>query len=360
MNNWAIETEELIKKFPRRATPSERSSQSDEASEQAKEPAQSSRRWPLGRKPKEPAAEFVAVNGVSLQIKQGEVFGLLGPNGAGKSTTIRMLCTLLEPTSGAARVNGFDVVRQSTQVRQSLGTVLAGERSIYWKLTARENLEYFAALYHIPPKLVQRRVNDLLARMELTARADELVEKYSTGMKQRVAIARSLLARPPILLLDEPTLGLDPQAARRVRELVKELQAEGHTILLTTHYMEEADQLSERIGIIDQGKVIALGTPAELKRRIAQQDAIRLEVAGWHVEMADALRQLPTVENVMPRYTGADSLWEVNLLAANSRAVLPGIIDRLNTNGTHVVNLNVVQPTLEDVFIHLTGKALRD
>jgi ABC-2 type transport system ATP-binding protein len=251
-------------------------------------------------------------------------------------------------------------VKQSTQVRQSLGTVLAGERSIYWKLTARENLEYFAALYHIPPKVAQPRIAELLERMELTGRANDLVEKYSTGMKQRVAIARALLARPPILLLDEPTLGLDPQAARRVRELVKELRAEGHTILLTTHYMEEADQLSDRIGIIDLGQVIALGTPAELKRRISQQDAIRLEVAGWRAEMVESLRQLPTVENVTPRYTGADSLWEVNLLAANSRAVLPGIIDRLNTNGTRVVNMNVVQPSLEDVFIHLTGKALRD
>src|SRR5512136_1509433 len=124
--------------------------------------------------------------------------------------------------------------------------------------------------------------------------------------------------------------------------------------------MEEADQLSDRIGIIDQGKVIALGTSAELKRQIVQKDAIRMEVAGWRTQMAESLRQLPTVENVMPRYTGADSLWEVNLLAANSRAALPGIIDRLNINGTHVVNLNIVQPTLEDVFIHLTGKALRD
>jgi ABC-2 type transport system ATP-binding protein len=358
MNHWAIEAEQLIKKFPQRAAPAAPASNNGEEAKSAA-PAEPRSRRLFGRK-KEPAAWFTAVDGVDLRIEQGEVFGLLGPNGAGKSTTIRMLCTLLEPTSGTARVNGFDVVKQSTQVRQSLGTVLAGERSIYWKLTARENLEYFAALFHIPPKAAQPRIDELLARMELTSRADDLVEKYSTGMKQRVAIARALLARPPILLLDEPTLGLDPQAARRVRELVKELKVEGHTILLTTHYMEEADQLSDRIGIIDTGKVIALGTPTELKRRISQQDAIRLEVAGWHAEMAESLRQLPTVENVVPRYTGADSLWEVNLLAANSRAVLPGIIDRLNTNGTRVVNMNVVQPSLEDVFIHLTGKALRD
>jgi len=359
MNDWAIEAEQLIKKFPRRAAPTT-TTPSDNADEvKPTASAEPRSRWSFGRK-KQPTAWFTAVDGVDLHIQRGEVFGLLGPNGAGKSTTIRMLCTLLEPTGGTAHVNGFDVVKQSNQVRQSLGTVLAGERSIYWKLTARENLEYFAALFHIPAEVAHYRIDELLERMELTNRANDLVEKYSTGMKQRVAIARALLARPPILLLDEPTLGLDPQAARRVRELVKELKAEGHTILLTTHYMEEADQLSDRIGIIDTGKVIALGTPAELKRRISQQDAIRLEVAGWHAEMAESLRQLPTVENVTPRYTGADSLWEVNLLAANSRAVLPGIIDRLNTNGTRVVNMNVVQPTLEDVFINLTGKALRD
>lgn len=360
MNDWAIEAEQLIKRFPRRAAPNSAAAvDGNTGDEKPAAPSKSRNRWTIKRK-KEPTALFTAVDGVDLRIQRGEVFGLLGPNGAGKSTTIRMLCTLLEPTSGTARVNGFDIVKQSNQVRQSLGTVLAGERSTYWKLTACENLEYFAALFHIPADVARQRIDELLERMELTNRSNELVEKYSTGMRQRVAIARALLAQPPILLLDEPTLGLDPQAARRVRELVKELKAEGHTILLTTHYMEEADQLSDRIGIIDQGKVIALGTPAELKRRISQQDAIRLEVAGWHAEMAESLRQLPTVENVTPRYTGADSLWEVNLLAANSRAVLPGIIDRLNTNGTRVVNMNVVQPTLEDVFIHLTGKALRD
>jgi ABC-2 type transport system ATP-binding protein len=274
MNNWAIEAEQLIKRFPRRATPNTATGgNGDETTPPA--PSEPRSRWPFGRK-KEPVAWFTAVDGVDLHIQQGEVFGLLGPNGAGKSTTIRMLCTLLEPTSGAARVNGFDVVKQSNQVRQSLGTVLAGERSIYWKLTARENLEYFAALFHIPTEVARRRIDELLDRMELTNRADDLVEKYSTGMKQRVAIARALLAQPPIMLLDEPTLGLDPQAARRVRELVKELKAEGHTILLTTHYMEEADQLSDRIGIIDQGKVIALGTPAELKRAFHNKT-----LSGW-------------------------------------------------------------------------------
>ncbi len=350
MSGWAVEAENLVKKFPQNKPTN--GNGAGEAGGKKQRP------WPFGPRPA--PTWFTAVDGVSLQIPKGEVFGLLGPNGAGKSTTIRMLCTLLEPTSGMARVAGYDVIREAGKVRQNLGTVLAGERSIYWKLTGRENLEYFAALYHIPPEAARRRVDDLLERMELTARADDLVEKYSTGMKQRIVLARALLARPPILLLDEPTLGLDPQAARRVRELVKELQAEGHTVLLTTHYMEEADQLSDRIGIIDQGRIIALDTPAGLKQQIGQKDAIKLEVAGWRSEMGGALQQLSGVERLATHYLGTDSLWEVSLHTDDSRAVLPGVIERLGREGARVVNLNIAQPTLEDVFIHLTGKALRD
>lgn len=353
MTQWAIEAENLVKKFIRR-----KGSDKGAAISVDCEPGGKWSFWPLRRR--RTPSWFTAVNGVSLQIKRGEVFGLLGPNGAGKTTTIRMLCTLLEPTSGTARVNDFDIIKDANRVRQSLGTVLAGERSIYWKLTARENLEYFAALYHVPPNSARERVKELLERMELNERADELVEKYSTGMKQRVAISRALLARPPILLLDEPTLGLDPQAARKVRQLIEELRDEGHTILLTTHYMEEADLLSDRIGIIDQGKIIALDTPANLKQRIRQKDVIRLEVIGWKPDMIQALNSLAGVENLTTRKSQLDSTWEVNLHTDNSRRILPGLIERVNQNGTRLVNLNILQPTLEDVFIHLTGKALRD
>jgi ABC-2 type transport system ATP-binding protein len=279
MSDFAIEASQLVKKFPARqgtgtpSLPSPLPAPYGDATqgEGSKGDGNGKKRgrWPFAKK--EPKPMFTAVNGVDLQIQRGEIFGLLGPNGAGKSTTIRMLCTLLEPTSGTARVNGFDIVKQANDVRRSLGTLLAGERSIYWKLSGRENLEYFAALYHIPQSIAKKRVEELIERMELTDRANELVEKYSTGMRQRVAIAKALLARPPILLLDEPTLGLDPQAARRLRELIAELKQEGHTILLTTHYMEEADQLSDRIGIIDSGKVIALDTPEGLKHRIEQK-----------------------------------------------------------------------------------------
>jgi ABC-2 type transport system ATP-binding protein len=348
MNDFAIEARQLVKKFPARAGTGDKTSA----------PTPQRKRGFFARK--EPKTMFTAVNGVDLQIERGEIFGLLGPNGAGKSTTIRMLCTLLEPTSGTAQVNGYDIVKQANDVRRSLGTVLAGERSIYWKLTGRENLEYFAALYHIPPAIAKKRVEELIERMEIKDRANELVEKYSTGMRQRIAIAKALLARPPILLLDEPTLGLDPQAARRVRELVSELKQEGHTILLTTHYMEEADQLSDRIGIIDTGKVIALDTPEALKRRIEQQEIIRLELTGWHEEIADKLKSIAGIEHITTHQQGEADLWEVNLHAQNSRTAIPRIVEHISGNGTRLVNMNVVKPSLEDVFIQLTGKALRD
>jgi ABC-2 type transport system ATP-binding protein len=353
MSDVAIEARQLIKKFPARA-----GSGNDKKTEATPTPGGKQFR----RFFRKPAAKsmFTAVNGVDLEIQRGEIFGLLGPNGAGKSTTIRMLCTLLEPTSGTARVNGFDVVKQANEVRRNLGTVLAGERSIYWKLSGRENLEYFAALYHIPPAVAKKRVDELIERMEMGDRSNELVEKYSTGMRQRIAIAKALLARPPILLLDEPTLGLDPQAARRLRELIAQLKQEGHTILLTTHYMEEADQLSDRIGIIDQGKVIALDTPDNLKRRIDQMEVIRLELSGWHDELLEPLKDIPGVENLSTHRKAEADLWEVNMHTRNSRSALPRIVECISGNGTQLVNMNILKPSLEDVFIHLTGKALRD
>jgi ABC-2 type transport system ATP-binding protein len=304
--------------------------------------------------------DVVAVAGVSFCVRAGEIFGLLGPNGAGKSTTIRMLCTLLEPTGGSARIAGYDVVREADMVRRCLGAVLTGERSIYWKLTGRENLAYFAALYHLPPAVARRRIQELLERLEIAQRADEYVERYSSGMKQRIAIAKALLANPPVLLLDEPTIGLDPQAARTLRALILELKRDGHTILLTTHYMEEADLLCDRIGIVDHGTIIALDTPAALKRSIEQPDIVQVEIEGSDVALVDALRDLPGAQHVAWHDRAVDGAWSITLQTADSRSVLPALFERIGAASGRIRNVTVAQPSLEDVFIAHTGKRLRE
>lgn len=343
MSNNIIEVRELSKRFPKKKT--------------KKEAGFWSNLLPL---PSRSTEWLNAVDNINLDIKEGEIFGLLGPNGAGKTTTIRMLCTLLEPTGGAARINGYDLSRQANLVRQSLGAVLTGERSIYWKLTGRENLEYFAALYHIPRAVAKKRIEELLDRLELSNRADEYVERYSSGMKQRVAIAKALLANPPVLLLDEPTIGLDPQSARNLRELILEIKREGRTILLTTHYMEEADQLCDRIGIVDLGKIIALDTPTTLKKSINQLDIMHLEVEKFDPVLTEPLNQLPTVQHVISHHLGTDSAWSLALHTSDSGGILPEVIALVGSKSGRIKHLQVTQPTLEDVFILLTGKQLRD
>lgn len=316
------------------------------------------RKWlPFGKRISE---TYNAVNGINFTIHEGEIFGLLGPNGAGKTTTIRMLSTLLQPSGGSAKLNGYDVATQPTQVRQNLGAVLTGERSIYWKLTGRENLEYFAALYHIPPAIAKKRVNELLERLGLANRADEAVERYSSGMKQRIAIAKALLANPPIVLLDEPTIGLDPQSARNLRELIAEIRAEGRTVLLTTHYMEEADLLCDRVGIIDLGKIIALDTPANLKQSIKQLDVVQLEIDEYTPAITAMLEQFPEIQHIGAHYNDADRVWSLKLHTNESRSLLPRLLEQINAVAGQIRHLTIKQPSLEDVFITLTGKQLRD
>ena len=306
-------------------------------------------------------SEIAAVDHIDLRIRRGELFGLLGPNGAGKTTTIRMLCTLLEPTEGVARVWGYDVLRHPAEVLRHLGVVLTGERSVYWKLTGRENLEYFAALYHVRPQIARLRIAELLERVELAERADDLVERYSTGMRQRLALIKAMIHDPPILLLDEPTTGLDPQAARNIRDLIRHLyRVEGKTIVLTTHHMEEADQLCERVGIIDHGRIIALDSPQALKRSLGQGRVLRLELDRVDDEVAPVLRTLPGVSQVTVHQPSQDGNWEVTLQLADVREALPRAVDAMSRRGIQLRHLQLIEPSLEDVFIALTGRRLRD
>ena len=321
------------------------------------------RRTLLQRLRREPdrRERFRAVDGVDLRVERGEIFGVLGPNGAGKTTTMKMLATLLEPTAGSARILGLDVVRQAREVRRRMGAVLSDGRSLYWKLTARENLEYFAALYHVPSGEQRDRIDRVLAAVKLDDRADDYVERYSTGMRQRLVLARALLPDPELLLLDEPTVGLDPQSARDLRDRVRELQGQGRTVLLTTHYMEEADQLCDRIAIVDHGRIVALDTPAGLKRTIGATEVVHLEVAGRDDTPLDGglLRRLER-EGQVAHQEHRDGTLAVTVHSKSARDFVPAAFDAARAEGATILHVEVVPVTLEDVFISLTGRALRE
>lgn len=303
-----------------------------------------------------------AVDNLDLAIDESEIFGLLGPNGAGKTTTIKMLCTIIEPTSGSATVAGLDVVKEADKAREQIGAVLEGERALYWKLTGRENLEFYSTLYHVPPEITKGRVQELLDFVGLTDWADEAVEKYSKGMKQRLTMMKALVHNPPILLLDEPTLGLDPVGAREIRKKILDMKKEGHTILLTTHYMQEADELCDRVGIIDQGKLIALGTPKELKDGLKKNDIIELELSGFSEGRFEDLKRVAgsidwIVHTWIDHVVGSAY---VKLQTPDGRRVLPDVVRRSTELGMKVEYVKFSEPSLEDVFVNLTGRKLSE
>ncbi len=285
--------------------------------------------------------DVVALDGVSMDIDEGEIHGLLGPNGAGKTTLVKVLSTVLLPTSGSASVLGHDVVRETKAVRRIIGVVLGGDRGLYWRLTGRQNLEYWAALYNVPASTARRRVSDLLESVGLSDRADHLVEGYSRGMKQRLHLARGLVADPRVIFLDEPTAGMDPIASREFRRLVETLRSEGRTVLLTTHDMAEAEAVCDRVTLIDRGRVLAVETPRSLGGLVARYERIDFEGGP------DGLSVVPGVASVGQLPDGGFRV-ELDSDAATQR-VLKLLVD------AGVTSITTSRPSLEEVYIRVIG-----
>jgi ABC-2 type transport system ATP-binding protein len=290
-----------------------------------------------------------ALRGITFHVEQGELFGLLGPNGAGKTTTIKILTTLLLPSSGTARVLGFDPARQPGEIRGRIGHVFGGDRGLYDRLSALDNLRYFADLYRVPVREKRRRIAEMLELVGLTGRERERVETYSRGMRQRLHIARGLLHDPEILFLDEPTIGLDPVGAREVRDTIAGLRDQGKTILLTTHYMYEADELCQRIAVISGGRFVAAGTPAELKARVVDRTVIEIETFGVDDAVIERLRHVPGVASVA---TETRDQAELLLIQTSVGAEIVQTLLR-ELDGATLGKVIAREPTLEDAYVEL-------
>ena len=298
---------------------------------------------------KRKTVEVDAVRGVSFEVEPGELFGLLGPNGAGKTTTIKMLITLLIPTSGKARVLGHDVVSDARWVRQNIGYVFGGDRGLYERVSALDNLRYFSELYGVDPRRQKARIGALLDLVGLAGREKERVEGYSRGMRQRLHIARGLLHDPPVVFLDEPTIGVDPVGARELRATIASLTHAGKTVLLTTHYMFEADSLCDRIAVIANGRIIAQGTPSNLKSAIAERTVVEIEAYGVDETRLDKLRAMPEVASVSVEERGQAQA--ILVQSARGLELTQQLVAHLD--GIKVGRVSAREPTLEDAYVAL-------
>jgi ABC-2 type transport system ATP-binding protein len=293
-----------------------------------------------------------AVDGVSLEIEKGELFGLLGPNGAGKTTIIKMLCCLVLPTSGTAEILGHNVLKEEQAVKNLVGLVSAEERSFYWRLTGRENLQFYAALYHIPHRQARKRIDELLDLIEMSKEADMRFQNYSTGMRQKLAIARGLLSEPEVLFVDEPTRSLDPVSAKAIRQFIMEkIVRKGRTVILATHNLNEAEQMCSRMVIMNHGRVSALGSVNELRSLFQTQETCELQVSGISEDIISQLRLLEGVFdcNIDTHSNGTSKL----VLKTSKRAsVLPQILQIIVGSGVIIHDCQIGQLPLEDIFIH--------
>lgn len=302
--------------------------------------------------------EVEALKGVSLAIRPGELFGLLGPNGAGKTTLIKCLTTLLSPTSGRAWINGFELEKENDPIRATTGSMLMGDRGLYWKLTGRENLAFFAALYHLPGTVAKQRANALIERLGLGEIIDRAVESYSSGQKMKLAFAKALINDAPLLILDEPTNTLDLPSARELRAIVHELNVnEGKTVIYTTHIMSEAESLCERVAIIDRGQIIALDTVPALKASLSHEHVTKVEgvISG---KAGQAVQGLMGVQRVASASVNGHT--ELTVVSNGEGNLLPTLIETLQAHGATLMKISPQEVTLEDVFIRHTGRTLAE
>jgi ABC-2 type transport system ATP-binding protein len=299
--------------------------------------------------------DFTAVKGISFDIKEGEIFSLLGPNGAGKTTTISMLSTLYAPTSGDATISGHSVTKDPMAVKQVIG-VVPQDLALYEDLTARENLLFWGQMYGLSGKALNSRVDEVLEQIGLTDKANNRVKTYSGGMKRRVNIGVGLLHKPRLLFMDEPTVGIDPQSRRSILDTVKDLNKQGMTVLYTTHYMEEAQELSDRVGIIDHGELIALGTQDELTKQVGKTDTLILHIGenDDSKTLAESLKELNGVQHA----EATDQ--SVAVVTPAAEEILASVVTNANERGIKIRSMEIREPNLEAVFLHLTGRALRD
>jgi len=298
------------------------------------------------------SANIVALEGISLEVAPGEIFGLLGPNGAGKSTTVGILTTRVRPTGGEAYIGEFDVWRQQVEAKRLIG-VVQQRPNLDFSLTAREILIFHGAYFGMPSADRQRRASELLEQFQLTPRADELTRGFSGGMMQRLSVARALMHDPQVLFLDEPSTGLDPQTRLLLWGIIREYNGQGKTILITTHNMEEADELCHRVAIVDHGKVIALGTPAALKASIPGGYLLQLRFSSAPASLIDLLKQLPGVTEVRENGPGID------VYADRGGSLIPAIVATATENSIDLHDVHISEPSLENLFLHHTGRSLR-
>jgi ABC-2 type transport system ATP-binding protein len=293
-----------------------------------------------------------AVNGVNLEVEEGEFFGLLGPNGAGKTTLIKLLCCLVLPSSGTAQIFGHDILKEEQAVKNLVGMVSSEERSFFWRLTGRENLQFFASLYHLSGKLARERIDELLDLIGLADRADTRFQNYSTGMRQKLAIARGLLSHPQMLFVDEPTRSIDPVSAQAIRHFLKKnIAGNGKTVVLATHNLNEAEQLCDRLAIMDHGRVMAVGSVGELRSLFQNHEECRLQARHLSEPILARLRQIDGVfDCCVSGQQGGVSTMELKM--SNRLAVLPQVLQIMVQSGTEVCDCQLRELPLEEIFIH--------